>query len=103
PTVKTISCVAVAALLTSLPSDGLAQVNPPDLFRASLEELMNIEITSASHKEQRAGDVPAAVSVLTHEDIRRSGMTTVAELLRLIPGVHVAQINSSKWAVAVRG
>src|SRR6185503_19665267 len=43
------------------------------------------------------------VSVLTHEDIRRSGMTTVAELLRLIPGVHVAQINSSKWAVSVRG
>ena len=64
---------------------------------------MNIEITSASHKEQRASDVAAAVSVITQEDIRRSGMTTVPELLRLVPGVQVAQINSNKWAVAVRG
>ena len=64
---------------------------------------MNIEVTSVSHKEQRAGDVAAAVYVITQEDIRRSGMTTVPELLRLVPGVQVAQINSNKWAVAVRG
>lgn len=64
---------------------------------------MNIEITSVSHKEQRAVDVAAAVDVITHEDIRRSGLTTVAELLRLVPGVQVAQINSNKWAVTVRG
>ena len=64
---------------------------------------MNIEITSVSHKEQRAVDVAAAVDVITQEDIRRSGMTTVPELLRLVPGVQVAQINSNKWAVTVRG
>ena len=64
---------------------------------------MNIEITSVAHKEQRAGDVAAAVYVITQEDIRRSGMTTVPELLRLVPGVQVAQINSNKWAVALRG
>ena len=45
---------------------------------ASIEDLMNIEITSVSHKEQRAGDAPAAVYVVTQEDIRRSGMTTGA-------------------------
>jgi iron complex outermembrane receptor protein len=77
--------------------------SPIDLARASIEDLMNIEITSASRKEQRIGDVPAAISVLTQDDIRRSGMTTVPELLRLVPGVQVAQINSNKWAVAVRG
>ena len=47
--------------------------------------------------------MPAAISVITQDDIRRSGLTTVPELLRLVPGVQVAQINSSKWAVAVRG
>jgi iron complex outermembrane recepter protein len=74
-----------------------------DLANASLEDLMNIEVTSVSHKEQRAVDVAAAIDVITSEDIRRSGMTTLAELLRLVPGVQVAQINSNKWAVTVRG
>ena len=69
----------------------------------SIEDLMNIEITSASRKEQRAADVAAAVFVITHDDIRRSGMTTIPDLLRLAPGVEVAQINSNKWAVSVRG
>jgi iron complex outermembrane receptor protein len=80
-----------------------AQTRPADLATATLEDLMNIEITSASRKEQRLGDVPAAVYVITQDDIRRSGMTTVPELLRLVPGVQVARINSNKWAVAVRG
>ena len=87
----------------AMPSPGLAQVQAPDLSRMSIEDLMNIEITSASRKEQRAGDVAAAVFVLTHEDIHRSGMTTVPDLLRLVPGVEVAQINANKWAVSVRG
>ena len=64
---------------------------------------MNIEVTSASRKEQRTGDVAAAVFVITHDDIRRSGMTTIPDLLRLAPGVDVAQINANKWAVSVRG
>ena len=85
------------------PSTGLAQSRAPDLSQMSIEDLMNIEITSASRKEQRAADVAAAVFVITHDDIRRSGMTTIPDLLRLAPGVQVAQINSNKWAVSVRG
>jgi iron complex outermembrane receptor protein len=69
----------------------------------SIEELMNIEVTSAARKEQRLGDVAAAVYGITQEDIRRSGMTTLPELFRLVPGMQVAQINSNKWAVAGRG
>jgi iron complex outermembrane receptor protein len=76
---------------------------PLDLENLTIEDLLNIQITSASRKEQRLGDVPAAISVITQDDIRRSGMTTLPELLRLVPGVQVAQINASKWAVAVRG
>jgi iron complex outermembrane recepter protein len=79
------------------------RVPPPDLAGATLEDLMKIQITSASRKEQSAGDVPAAVFVVTQDDIRRSGMRTLPELLRLVPGVQVAQINSSNWAVSIRG
>ena len=64
---------------------------------------MNIEITSASRKEQRATDVAAAVFVITQDDIRRSGMTSIPDVLRLAPGIQVAQINGNKWAVTVRG
>lgn len=74
-----------------------------DLRLASLEELMNIEITSVSRKQERAVNVPAAVDVLTSDDIRRSGLTTLPELLRLIPGVQVAQISAHAWAISIRG
>ncbi|MES1254564.1 MAG: TonB-dependent receptor [Acidobacteriota bacterium] len=86
-----------------IPSSGLAQGTAPDLSRMSIEELMNIEFTSASRKVQRAADIAAAVFVITHDAIRRSGMTTIPDLLRLAPGVEVAQFNSNKWAVSVRG
>ena len=74
-----------------------------DLRLATLEELMSIEVTSASRREQRVEDVPAAVYVIGRDEIRRSGMTSIPELLRLAPGVQVARINSNKWAVSVRG
>ncbi len=92
-------CAAVS-LSTTLAD---AQTTQPDLSTASLEDLMNVEVTSASRREQRAGDVPAAVYVITNDEIRRSGLTSVPELLRLAPGVEVARIDSSKWAVTIRG
>src|SRR5471030_2740609 len=95
--------LVVLAGLASAPWPLLAQGQAPNLSQVSIEDLMNIEITSASRKEQRAGDVAAAVFVITQDDIRRSGMTTIPDLLRLAPGVDVAQINSNKWAVSVRG
>jgi iron complex outermembrane receptor protein len=94
-------------ILTGAPRASTAQAPPPppapDLMTATLEELMNVEITSAARKAQRAADVPAAISVLTREDIRRSGMTNIPDVLRLVPGVQVAQINANKWAVSIRG
>lgn len=89
--------------LMAVPSPGSAQSPAPNLGQMSLEDLMNIEITSASRKQQRAADVAAAVYVITNEAILRSGMTTIPDVLRLAPGVQVAQINSNKWAVSVRG
>ena len=98
---RIVGFAALASMASPLPA--LAQKPAPDLTLVSLEDLMNIEITSASRKEQRAADVAAAVFVLTHDEIHRSGMTTIPDLLRLVPGVEVAQINSNKWAVSIRG
>jgi iron complex outermembrane receptor protein len=78
-------------------------MKPDELAQVSLEDLMRIEITAAGRKEQRADSVAAAAFVLTADDIRRSGMRTLPDVLRLVPGVQVAQVNSSRWAVSVRG
>ncbi len=94
--------VVIAALLV-FAATADAQSTDPDLSKISLEDLMNVEVTSVSRREQRAGDIPAAVYVITQEEIRRSGLTHVPELLRLAPGVEVARIDSSKWAVSIRG
>lgn len=91
------------ALLCGAPSAAAQTIAPERLSQMSIEELMNISVTSASRKEQRSADVAGAVFVITREDIRRSGLRTVPELLRLAPGVQVAEINSNKWAVSVRG
>ncbi len=74
-----------------------------DLTEATLEELMQIEITSVAKKEQKVNQAPAAVYVITQEDIRRSGLTSIPELLRLAPGMDVARISSNQWAITARG
>jgi len=79
--------------------------SPPsqDLTQLSIEELMQIEVVTASKKAQPVWDVPASVYVITAEDIHRMGATSIPEVLRLVPGVHVGIIDASKWSVAVRG
>jgi iron complex outermembrane receptor protein len=76
-----------------------------DLGALSLEELMDIEIviTSASRHAEPLADTAASVFVLTADQIRRSGATSIPELLRLVPGVEVARIDSNRWAVSMRG
>src|SRR5438132_7465336 len=60
-------------------------------------------MNSVSRHQEELRKTPAAVYVITQEDIRRSGVTDVAELLRMVPGIQVAQINSNVWAVGARG
>lgn len=85
------------------PSPAYGQQPKPDLTQLTIEDLMNIEITSVSRKEQRVLDVAAAIFVITRDDIRRSGMTSIPDLLRMVPGVNVARVNGGLWAVTVRG
>ena len=69
----------------------------------SLEELSQIEVTTPSKEPVKAFQTPAAIYVITGEDIRRSGATSIPEALRLAPGVEVARIDGSKWSVGIRG
>lgn len=74
-----------------------------DLTEFSIEELMDIKVTSVSKKSQRLSDSAAAIFVITREDIRRSGVTNIPEALRMAPGVNVAHIDANKWAINCRG
>src|SRR5712664_269898 len=80
-----------------------AQDSSRSLIHQSIEDLMNVEVTSASKKQQRISQTAAAVYVITQEDIRRSGATSLAEALRMVPGVDVARLSASQWAVSARG
>ncbi len=79
------------------------QQKPSDLADASLEDLMKVEVTSVSNKEQKLSRTPAAAFVITQEDIRKSGALNVPDLLRMVPGMDVAQINAGTWAISSRG
>lgn len=75
----------------------------PDLADMSVEDLLNVRVITAGKTEQKLSQTPAAVYVITAEDIRRAGLTSIPEALRLAPGVEVAQINSTTWAIAMHG
>jgi len=74
-----------------------------DSLALSPEQLFNATVMSVSKTAEKVMDAPAAVYVLTNEDIMRSGATSIPEALRLVPGVQVAQVNSNGWAISVRG
>jgi iron complex outermembrane receptor protein len=90
----------VFIVLCGLPT---SDAQATDLTEKSLEDLMNINVTSASKKEQKVSQVAAAMFVITDEDIRRSGASNIPDLLRMVPGLDVAQINASTWAISARG
>ncbi|MGH9736986.1 MAG: TonB-dependent receptor plug domain-containing protein [Candidatus Acidiferrales bacterium] len=73
------------------------------LKHLSLEELGSVEITSVTKEPEEVWNTPAAIYVVTQEDIERSGATTIPEVLRLVPGVEVARVNSNGWSVGIRG
>lgn len=73
------------------------------LAELSLEELLTLEVTSVAKKPQAPGEAPAAITVITQEDLRRAGVTTLPEALRLAPGVEVAAIDGTITAVSLRG
>lgn len=77
--------------------------NEKNLAAMNLAELGNIKVTTYSKEPEEIWRTPAAIYVITQDDIRRSGATTIPDVLRLAPGVEVAQMDSDHWAVAIRG
>src|SRR5208282_841715 len=79
------------------------QASGEPLKQLSLAELGNVEVTTASKEPEEVWKTPAAIFVITQEDIRRSGATSIPEVLRMAPGVEVAQVDSDHWSIAIRG
>jgi iron complex outermembrane recepter protein len=92
------------AMLLLVPSVSVSQQpTPRDLASMELEELAQIKVTAASRKPEPVGQVAAALHILTRDDIRRSTATSLPELLRLVPGLHVARGGARDWTVSARG
>jgi iron complex outermembrane receptor protein len=97
-------CAVLLLLASASRVDAGDQAEPPrDLTRLTLAELADTEVTTVSRRPEKIGTAAAAVFVITHEDLRRLGITTLAEALRLAPGVQVSRINSNQWSVGIRG
>ncbi len=88
---------------SGLACNSLAKSNAPDLTDLSLKELMNLEVVTANRTPQSLAQTAAAVFVISNEDIKQSGVTTIADALRMAPGVQVAKSSSHTWAVSIRG
>jgi len=98
------AAVFIPALKADQPRQSASdQPAPATLKNLSLEELSQIDVTSPSKVPTPAFRTPVAIYVITGDDIRRSGVTTIPDALRLAPGVEVARIDGSKWSVGIRG
>ena len=102
------SLALLAAILLFLPEIAIAQSpndSQPDnpLKKLTLEQLGNVEVTSVNKEPESVWNTPAAISVLTNEDIRRSGVTTILDALRLVPGVDISRNDAIGYSVGIRG
>jgi len=96
--------VALAVASTAAaPAVAQQQVASADINKLSIEQLGNVEITSVSKRAQPLSDAPAAIYVITHDDIVRSGAMTIPEMLRLAPNLFVAQTSPSNYIITARG
>lgn len=80
-----------------------AALDPRDMTSIDIDDLLQVRVTSLAKKEQALGDVPAAVYVIRGDDLRRLGVTTIADALRMVPGLQVARANANTWAISARG
>ena len=98
----TLSRLALSIFLV-LGSVSASGTEGDSFFDLDLKEVLNLEITSVSKKPQTVSRAAAAVFVITSDDIRRSGATSIPDVLRMAPGVQVGQISNNSWAISARG
>lgn len=90
-------------VIAQIETDDSLTILPEEISSFSLEELMNIQVTSVSKAPENQSKAAAAIFVITQDDIRSSGVTTIADALRMVPGMEVFRLDASKWAVSARG
>ena len=95
--------VTAAILLDFIYVSASGQQDPATLKKLTLEELMEVDVTLVTRTPEPVSTAAAAISVITAEDIRRSGVTTIADAIALADGVHVARFNNGTWAISARG
>jgi iron complex outermembrane receptor protein len=95
--------VWAVVVLIMIAADAGAEEEAKRLVKLGLEDLMNIEVTSVSKRPERLSDAAASIYVITGDEIRRSGATTLPEALRLAPNLQVAQVSASGYAISARG
>jgi iron complex outermembrane receptor protein len=98
-----LSCVLAILAATSASAACAGEPPAEALADLSLEQLSNVEIISVSRHAERLSDAPASIYVISHEDIARSGATTLPEALRLAPNLEVARVSASSYAISARG
>lgn len=98
-----LSCVGLLASLSTALSGQAPDSSVADLSTLDIEELANVKVTSVARRPEAVGDASAAVTLISREDIRRSGAANLSEALRLLPGLAVAQVGTRDWAVSARG
>jgi iron complex outermembrane recepter protein len=94
---------AIASCSEPEPASQPSSVDQEQLKRLSLEDLGKVEVTTFSKQPTEVWDTPSAIYVITGDDIIRSGVTNIADALRLAPGVEVGRLSSTTWAVGIRG
>ena len=100
---RSATSILVGLLVASAPTLAAVPRSVEDLRELSIDELINIEITSVSKRPEPLSRAPASVYVITSDDIRRSGALTVPDILRLAPNLQVARVSSSAYAISARG
>jgi iron complex outermembrane recepter protein len=101
--VTRLGLMLILAAASPAAAEPAAAAGPRDLTELSLAELASVKVTTVEKKPETLEHTPAAISVITGDEIEASGATTVPALLRRAPGVHVARLDASQWAIGIRG
>jgi iron complex outermembrane receptor protein len=98
-----VLATVIAHAATADASTGGDAQDPQTFKKLSLEQLMEVDVTLVTRRPEPVSTAAAAISVITAEDIRRSGVTTIADAIALADGMHVARFNNGTWAISARG
>ncbi len=100
---RTLFLITVSTAVWAIPARAQQRDSVEALKRLSLDQLMNIEVMSVSRRPEHLFETPSAIQVITQDDIRRSGATSLPEALRLASNLQVAQVDARQWAISARG